>query len=119
MPELVNILLTEQTSVCTKAPVGVRENATYIVDTSKLKSPDGIRADDLGVWVNNGVRRVWLTCKVSGQIVSNVTVVGRKKPSGTTTAHYQLVRSYFYHKHSKDFRRSIFQLFGKCVLFTN
>ena len=93
-------------------PLGIKDDATFIIDTSKLKSPDDIRADDLGVWVNNGVRRVWLTCNVSAQSVSGIEILGRK-PSTLPSKHYQLVRSYFFHKGSRDFRKVIVQLFGK------
>ena len=75
--------------ICSKVPIGTDKNVTFVIDTTRLKSPEDIRADDLGVWRNNGVRRCNTAC-----------------------GKYQLVRSYFYHKESKDYRRVIFQLYG-------
>ena len=83
-----------------------------MIDSSKLRSPEDIRADDLGVWVNNGVRCCFVTCKSSSnKVISNIKVISKGDP--LPSQYYQLVRSYFYHKQSKDFKRTIFQLYGR------
>ena len=84
--ELVNILLTRS------VPNYHWASMIMLLNTLKLKSADYVRADDLGVWVNNGVHRVWLTCKVSAQSVSRIEILGYK-PCNLPSKHFQL---YFY-----------------------
>lgn len=86
----------------------------FVIDASRLKSPDDIRADDLGVWVNNGVHRCFLTCKSSGDTITSVKVLSKK--DALPARYYQLVKSYFFHKQSKDYKHTIFQLFGRLIL---
>ena len=45
--------------ICTEQPTGCRFSATFIVDVSQLRHRDDIRADDLGVWKNCGVRSMY------------------------------------------------------------
>ena len=82
---------------------------------TKLQSPDDIRADDSGEWVNNGVRQA----PMQGHwqyTVSLIKYLGTKKQNRLPETYYQLVQSYFYLKHSKDFRRVIVQLFSKLII---
>ena len=62
-----------------KYAIGIQKNAVFVIDATRLKSPDDIRADDLGVWVNNGVRHSFLTCKSVGNIISKVEVVSKER----------------------------------------
>lgn len=50
------LLNTSETSpgVCTQRPVGVTEAAVFLVNTSKLKHQEDIRADDVGRWCHKG-----------------------------------------------------------------
>jgi hypothetical protein len=91
--EIMGIILgSEQNSkVCSRVPIGVHENAVFVIDASRLKSPDDIRADDLGVWVNNGVCRRFMTCKSSGSTITGVQVLSKK--DGLPSRYYQLVKS--------------------------
>ena len=91
IPEIVDIITStgHGNRICSKVPNGTDKNVAFVIDTTKLKSPEDIQANDLGVWRNNVVRRCSIAC-----------------------GKYQLVRSYFYHKESKDYRRVIFQLYG-------
>ena len=113
--EILNIILGKEheNKITDKVPIGVKKNATYVIDTSKLASPNDVRADDLGVWVNNGVRRTFVTCNVSCGKVKNIEVI---KSSCFPVKAHQIVRSYFYHKHSKDFKRSIIELLGELYI---
>ena len=103
--------------ICCKVPIGIQKNAVFVIDATRLKSPDDIRADDLGVWVNNGVRRSFLTCKSVGNTISKVEVVS-KEPN-MPLKYYQLMKSYFYHKQSKDYKRIIYQLYGGCIIYND
>ena len=57
----------------TKSQLGIE----FVIDSRSLKCPN-VRSDDLGVWVNNGVRHCIVTCTTSGHVVSNVKVLPNK-----------------------------------------
>jgi len=40
--------------ICSTHPVLVENNVSFVVDLSKLKNPNDIRADDLGTWKCTG-----------------------------------------------------------------
>ena len=50
------ILNTSETSqvVCGTRPVGITEAAVFLVNTSKLRHQEDIRADDVGSWCHKG-----------------------------------------------------------------
>ena len=48
--------------------IQVHAHAVFVIDSRSLKSPNDVRADDLGVWVNNGVRRCIVTCTSSRNV---------------------------------------------------
>ena len=45
--------------ICGKQPVGFQSNGIFIVDSKKLNHLEYIRADNLGVWNNRGVRTTY------------------------------------------------------------
>ena len=45
--------------MCLKKPVGVQENALFVVDLKFLKSADNLKADDNGVWLWTGKPQKW------------------------------------------------------------
>ena len=64
-----------ENKICHKVPIKIEENAVFVIDSRSLK----FRADDLGVWVNNGVHHCIVTCTSSRNFVSNVKVFPNKK----------------------------------------
>ena len=65
--------------MCHKVPIRIEENAVFEIDSRSLKCPNDVRADDLGAWVNNGVRHCIVTCTSSRNVVSNVKVLPNKR----------------------------------------
>ena len=104
---------TDDSRICHRAPTNVEHNCTFLIDRSKLRSPADIKADDSGSWKNNGVRNVVI-------LISNsdVSIVARGKDiknNRLSKGQYLLTRSYYIHQASKDFRKIIFILSGKCM----
>jgi len=51
--------------ICSTHLVLVENNVSFVVDTSKLKNPNDIRADDLGTWKCTGSRVLTFAIKCS------------------------------------------------------
>ena len=113
--DLVSLLLgygIHTSDICLSIPKNVDTNATFIVNTDKLRKPSDIKCDDCGSWMNNGVRKLYLSVKnQNNPDLLDVTVMkrGGKPPLGT---HWCLPRTYFVYKGSKDFRKIIVSLQG-------
>ena len=60
MGDIVNLLLMESSSVksCTVQPLGVAENATFLIDIDHVNYHD-LKADDLGVWNPTGTKKTF------------------------------------------------------------
>ena len=84
---------------------------TFLVDVSKLKDRDDIRADDLGVWINKGVKSSFCTITIQGDSVKSVTVLDYK-PSVKSSNVYRLKRTYWVHSEDKRISRRLFELEG-------
>lgn len=41
--------------VCRKLPTSIHKNVAFVVDSSKFENNTDYLADDMGVWINNGV----------------------------------------------------------------
>ena len=79
------------------------ENLVFVVDLSELNKPEGVRADDLGSWVCNGKR-----CNVeNGRVMEVLSGTSVKKESTC-----RLVRQYYKHATSGDFRTAIAEIYG-------
>ena len=52
--ETVETLLCENPLACSKIPLQVMENSSFVIDLDKLVHPDDITADDLGKWIHVG-----------------------------------------------------------------
>ena len=75
-----------------------------MVDLSHLEKPEDLRADDLGSWLCNGKKCVRCTVQ-DGQILEIF--------SGSSGNTYLLIRRYYKHATSGDFRRTIAEVYGK------
>ena len=116
--EAVRIILqAQEADTCTEQPIGCSSSMTFLVDVSKLQDREDIRADDLGVWINKGVKSSFCTINIQGEAVKNVTVLDFK-PSVKRSSLYRLKRTYWVHGEDKRISRRLFELEGMyvCVL---
>lgn len=112
------VLNTELNSnrVCIRKPVGVKDAAVFLVDTTKLRHRDDLKADDMGTWVHKGKPiRYFLVNRSETGAVRDVECT-TKRPKA-----YKLTRIYYHHKGTSEFRKTIFYVHGMlriilCVL---
>jgi hypothetical protein len=63
--------------VCTSHPTNINKNCTFVVDTSKLRSPDDIKCDDCGAWRQTKTATQYLEVNFDedGSVVSVTTAL--------------------------------------------
>ena len=96
-----------------RKPVGVKNSATFIVDTTKLKHKNDLKSDDMGGWIHKGkpVRFYELKrCPSSGE------VYGANPSSKGAGNAYQLTRIYYHHRGTTEFRKTIFYVYSKSIV---
>ena len=111
--ELIRILLEKKRHegrVCDKQPLRIRETKAFVVDTDKLRSPDDLKADDLGSWKNDGQHSRWFKVGTEDGKVLRVEFCSGK-PKNDSSA-YCLHRHYFVHHSTQAFKRKIVYLTG-------
>ena len=112
---LVSLLLgfgIHTSDICQSVPRNVEANARFVVDAHKLRKSEDVKCNDCGSWINNGVRKLYLSVKnQNNPDLLDVIVIkrGGKPPS---EIHWCLTRTYFVHKGSRDFRKIIVSLQG-------
>jgi hypothetical protein len=94
--------------IATSRPVGVQNNMVFVVDLSQLSSHEDIRADDLGSWTCNGKRSQQCIVDDFGRVID---ILSKVKPRKQLV--YTLVKRYYRHSTSPDFRKVIAEIFGK------
>lgn len=101
------------TSICTKKPVGVTDAAVFIVDTTKLRHQDDLKADDMGSWTHKGkpIHFYKVQCLSSGEVYD-----AQLCDSTDDDRIYKLTRIYYHHKGTTEFRKTLFYIHGKCVI---
>ena len=93
-------------NIATSQPVCVEDNLVFVVDLSKLDSPDDIKADDLGSWTCNGKRM--MCCEVeNGEVTETFLSKRRRGPHS-----YTLIKRYYKHATAGDFKKIIAELIG-------
>ena len=97
------------TSVCTRKPVGIIECAAFLVDTTKLKHQDDLKADDMGSWMHKGKPNCYYKVKQ----LSSGEVYDAQQCDKTDENVYKLTRIYYHHKGTPEFRRTLFYVHGK------
>ena len=105
------ILQAREAEICSEQPIGCSSSMTFLVDVSKLQDRDDIRADDLGVWDNKGVKSTFCSIVMQGDSVKNVAVLDYK-PSMKSSNVYRLKRTYWVHSEDKRISRRLFELEG-------
>lgn len=113
-----HILETGEARVCHEQPFGCMETKAFIISTEAVAHPDDLRADDLGVWVNNAVRKSYYSVHYNDNQhrVTFMKKLGSCPPQVSRSSVHCLKRSYYKHKSSKDFSRIIFELTGIAII---
>lgn len=107
----MNVLLKsdiDQQRVCTVQPLGVTENASFVVDIDTVHFDD-LKADDLGVWSPTGTKRTYFRFTQSGTLK-----ISQKMGScGGQGDYYTLTRRYYVHKTYDKFHRQLVDIKGQ------
>lgn len=109
--ELARVLLTDSVpkqKLCTKQPVRVCHNATFVVDLNSLDHHQDIRADENGVWIRKGSPVAY----VSVHTKDSQTNIFRWTNMGSHPNHFKITRIYYRHSSSPDFQRIITTAYG-------
>ena len=111
---LIDILLKPNMPpkhVCTVQPLGVSQNALFIVDVDVVNYED-LKADDLGSWKGTGTKKMFFRDLLSGAIKYS-----EKKPNASSYTQYlQLTRRYYVHKGYIEYHRMIADVQSKpCI----
>ena len=103
MEQLAKIVILEsvkESQICSRQPTNVARNCAFVVNLHSLECPTDVRADDNGVWIRGGSPVTYVSVHGSTSIVRRTRM--RNFPN-----HYKLVRVYYRHADSPDFRRII------------
>ena len=99
---LLNPAMQHSKVVCNNVPTSIHKNVAFVVDTSKLEDRSDILADDLGVWINNGVDTTYFTVSLCGNTIKAV----KQSPSSTPlTSFHTVKRVYHIHGTNQSFRK--------------
>lgn len=115
--EAVEILLSREHKerVCTKHPIAVEENASFLVDLDKLAHVDDIKSDDCGHWKHNGRKTmkvaVWNNKSKITKVVSTSKTI--HSPPDENSKLYTLSRVYYVNDPHSDFKRTYYYLYGE------
>jgi hypothetical protein len=113
---IVKLLLTDDIQEhCTVQPLGVAENASFLIDLDSVDFHD-LKADDLGVWSPTGTKRTYFRFSSSG-----ILKFTNKKRSGAAAneAYFTLTRRYYVHKSYELFHREIADIEGIAKQYSN
>lgn len=104
--EMITILLDPDLNtdrICKTQPTDVAHNAAFFVDVSKLKCVKNLYRDDMGSWHCNGAYKSWIEVDFTGYI----TIHGNSKPSLVNEGFYHITKKSFFHKTSKDLKKTV------------
>ena len=94
--------------VCHVQPLGVSENATFIIDVDSVNFED-LKADDLGSWTTTGTKTCYFRFSSSGDLR-----ISYKRSSSSSNTYHTLTRRYYVHSCYDRFHRQIVDIKGKC-----
>ena len=99
LEKLAEILLTNlvpSAKLCSKQPVHVCKNVSFVVNLNMLDDPIDIRADENGIWKRNGSPVAFVSVHTNGE-----------KRAFFRQHKMKVTRTYYCHRSSPDFRRII------------
>ena len=105
LEDLLNVILNADVTsevVCTQKPVGVMNAAVFIVNTTKLRHPDDLKADDMGSYVHIGksVRYYTVDRLPTGEVYR------MKHYDESSKGAFSLTRIYYHHKGTSECRKT-------------
>ena len=109
---LADLLITDtvpSSNICSKQPVQVCRNVSFVVDLNMLDDPSDVRADENGVWNRKGSPVAY----VSKHTDKGKTRFFRRNKAPTRSNHYKITRTYYRHASSPDFTRIITVVHGE------
>lgn len=101
---LIDILLKPNMPpehVCAVQPLGVSQNALFIIDIDVVNFED-LKADDLGSWKGTGTKKLYFRVSLTGAIKYS-----EAKPNTSSSQYLQLTRRYYVHKGYAEYHRMI------------
>ena len=104
---LINILLddsTDKRQVCGVQPLGVTENATFIINLDHVRFDD-LKADDVGSWKPTGTKHTYFCFNDAGETMYSQGV-------SHAAGYYNLTRRYYVHGTCPTFHRLIVSIEG-------
>ena len=107
---LINILMdnsTDKWQVCGVQPLGVTENATFIINMDHVRFDD-LKADDVGSWKPTGTKHTYFCFSDAGETVYSQGV-------SHAAGYYNLIHRYYVHETCPTFHRLIVSIEGVCV----
>ena len=99
--------------ICVAQPVNIEHNVTFLIDRTKLKCPEDIVSDDMGVWDNLGCPIKTFSIATVGKQFMIEPFMSQEATNDRSTDVYRLKRMYSRNKHSPDVRRVISSITGK------
>ena len=115
--EIVRIVLFEREYIepwiCKKQPLSVNQNATFLIDHSKLPSRNDVFADDMGVWKHTGSPSHYFQVR-KNQFggLKEIVSLGKKRPKKISNDVYRIKKNYSSHHAASDLTRTVIFLEG-------
>ena len=89
-------------------PLGVAENATFLIDIDHVNYHD-LKADDLGVWNPTGTKKTFFRFSSSGTL----RFTSKRPSTSINSSYYILTHRYYVHKSYEKFHRQIADIEGR------
>ena len=104
---LIKLLMGESerpsSKICKLQPIGVSENATFIIDLEHVKFGD-LKSDDMGSWITTGTKSTLF------KFVGNQVIFTSK-----TQSHFVMKRRYYIHATYGKYHRMIADIAGNFI----
>ena len=111
---LAKLLITDavpSSNICSKQPVRVCRNVSFVVDVQMLDDPLDIRADENGTWRRKGSPIAYISMHTNKE----KTRFFRRTKAPTRSNHYKITRTHYRHASSPDFTRIITVVHGEIL----
>ena len=118
MEQLAKIIVlksVDRSQICTRQPTSVCRNSAYVVDLNSLDHPNDIRADDNGIWIRNGFPVAYISVHKESD---GSHKIHKRSKLDKTSHHFKLIRVYYRHADSPDFKKIISTVEGNEQLYS-
>ena len=112
MLEVLNItvLRVDKERICTSVPLMVTEDASFVIDATKLKHQNDYECDGLGNFRNGGHAGRIFTVSNGHVVDSQVLPRSEKERSRLQEDQYLIKVVYWNHRKHKDFKKRIYKI---------